>query len=89
MQLFVPLCAMGFVGSMAASSAAQTQTKPNIVYILRDDLGYGDIRAFNPERGVRCRTPPPLSDAPLGPAAPPVWLQSNPWAARGPRLACE
>ncbi len=32
--------------------AAHAQAaKPNIVYILCDDLGYGDVHAFNPERG--------------------------------------
>lgn len=36
------------------------QAKPNIVYVLCDDLGYGDVRCFNPERG---RVPTPHADA--------------------------
>jgi arylsulfatase A len=34
------------------ASKGTPKTLPNIVFILADDLGYGDIRAFNPESSI-------------------------------------
>jgi arylsulfatase A len=42
-----------FAGLCALS--ARAADRPNIVFILADDLGYGDVRAFNP--GGRIATP--------------------------------
>ncbi|HEX4085417.1 MAG TPA: arylsulfatase [Chthoniobacteraceae bacterium] len=39
------------VAGVSSTVAADAPPKPNIVYILCDDLGYGDMHALNPDRG--------------------------------------
>ncbi|MGJ8641993.1 MAG: sulfatase family protein [Luteolibacter sp.] len=39
-----------------SSAQAEVSQKPNIVFILCDDLGYGEIQALNPEHG-KIKTP--------------------------------
>ncbi|MBL8179352.1 MAG: sulfatase-like hydrolase/transferase [Bryobacterales bacterium] len=36
-------------------SAGQARRLPNIVYILADDFGWGDLTCYNPESRIRTR----------------------------------
>jgi arylsulfatase A len=61
MKSFLPLCAIALaaLAPIVPTAAAQPPRTPNIVFILCDDLGIGDIHAFNPDRG---RIPTPNVD---------------------------
>ncbi len=44
------------VAACLVSLRLEAKDRPNIVYILADDMGYGDVQSLNPERG-KIRTP--------------------------------
>lgn len=56
--LFLGLAlACGFSGHpVRAQSSIESAAGPNIIFVLCDDLGYGDVHCLNPERG-KIRTP--------------------------------
>ena len=59
--LFTSLLIAGTAVS-AAKPPVVSSPNPNIVYILADDMGYGDVAALNPE----CQFPTPHLDRMAG-----------------------
>lgn len=57
---FLSLCAAGLsISSADGKPLAEERGSPNIVFILADDLGYGDVHCLNPEHG---KIPTPGAD---------------------------
>jgi arylsulfatase A-like enzyme len=42
-----------FVAALAASALSAQPKRPNIVYILADDLGWGDLPCYNPDSKIK------------------------------------
>src|SRR5512144_1540087 len=49
--VFIRVAAWLFTALACAASLHAADRQPNILIILADDLGYGDVQCYNPQRG--------------------------------------
>ena len=53
MSFFAPaLSDSVFAFDFVVPSSTSAETKPNVVFVLADDMGYGDVRALNPDSKI-------------------------------------
>ncbi|MEO6244450.1 MAG: sulfatase-like hydrolase/transferase, partial [Opitutaceae bacterium] len=52
-HLLIPLLLLAALLPASTVFAAAAIAKPNVVYILCDDLGYGDVSCLNPQGKIR------------------------------------
>ena len=58
MKMHILLTATGLCATLGSVAQTLPSAKPNVIYILADDMGYGDVGALNPD----CQIPTPNLD---------------------------
>ena len=56
-RVLVGLCALASVLALVTAVSAQTPRKPNILFIVSDDTGYGDLGPYGGGEGRGMPTP--------------------------------